>query len=76
MNRVLLRNIDVVGAAWGAFLAVEPRLFAETQDALTAMIEAGTVSPIVGATYPLEEAQAALNLLGQRQARGKVVLTM
>jgi NADPH2:quinone reductase len=76
VNRVLLRNIDVVGAAWGAFLAVEPRLFTETQDALTAMIDAGTVSPIVGATYPLEEAKAALNLLGQRQARGKVVLTM
>lgn len=76
VNRVLLRNIDIVGAAWGAFLGVEPSLFTETQHALDAMIEAGTVSPIVGATYPLEEAPAALNLLGQRQARGKVVLTM
>jgi NADPH2:quinone reductase len=76
VNRVLLRNIDVVGAAWGAFLAVEPGLFIETQNALTGMIEAGTVAPIVGATFPLEEAPAALNLLGQRQARGKVVLTM
>jgi NADPH:quinone reductase len=75
-NRVLLRNIDIVGAAWGAFLGVEPSLFAETQNALNAMIEAGTVSPIVGATYPLEQAPAALNLLGQRQARGKIVLTM
>ena len=33
VNRVLLRNIDVVGAAWGAFLAIEPSLFAETQRA-------------------------------------------
>lgn len=76
MNRVLLRNIDIVGAAWGAFLGVQPSLFTETQRALNAMIEAGVVAPIVGATYPLEEAPAALNLLGQRQARGKVVLTM
>ncbi len=76
VNRVLLRNIDVVGAAWGAFLAIEPGLFTETQHALTPMIEAGTVAPIVGATYPLEQAPAALNLLGQRQARGKVVLKM
>ena len=76
VNRVLLRNIDIVGAAWGAFLAVEPAVFFETQLALNAMIDAGTVAPIVGATYPLEEAPAALNLLGQRQARGKVVLTM
>ena len=76
VNRVLLRNIDVVGAAWGAFLGVEPAIFFETQLALNAMIDAGTVAPIVGATYPLEQAPAALNLLGQRQARGKVVLTM
>ena len=76
MNRVLLRNIDIVGAAWGAFLGVQPSLFADTQRALNAMIDAGVVAPIVGATYPLEEAPAALNLLGRRQARGKVVLTM
>ena len=34
------------------------------------------IAPIVGATYPLEEAPAALHLLGRRQARGKVVLKM
>jgi NADPH2:quinone reductase len=76
VNRVLLRNIDIVGAAWGAFLGVEPSLFAETQHALDAMIATGTVAPIVGATYSLEQAPAALTLLGERQARGKVVLKM
>ncbi len=76
VNRVLLRNIDVVGAAWGAFLAIEPSLFAEAQRALNAMIDAGSVAPIVGATYPLEEAPAALTLLDQRLAKGKIVLRM
>ena len=76
VNRVLLRNIDVVGAAWGAFLAIEPSLFAETQRALNVMIDAGSVAPIVGATFPLEEAPAALTLLDQRRAKGKVVLQM
>ncbi len=76
VNRVLLRNIDVVGAAWGAFLAIEPSLFAETQRALNVMIGAGSVAPIVGATFPLEEAPAALTLLDQRRAKGKVVLQM
>jgi NADPH2:quinone reductase len=76
VNRVLLRNIDIVGAAWGAFLGVRPSLFTETQHELDAMIASGVVSPIVGATYPLEDAPAALDLLGQRRARGKVVLTM
>jgi NADPH:quinone reductase len=62
--------------AWGAFLGVRPSLFTETQHELDAMIASGVVAPIVRATYPLEDAPAALNLLGQRQARGKVVLTM
>lgn len=76
VNRVLLRNIDVVGAAWGAFLAIEPSMFAETQRALNVMIDAGSVAPIVGATFPLEEAPAALTLLDQRRAKGKLVLQM
>jgi NADPH2:quinone reductase len=76
VNRVLLRNIDIVGAAWGAFLAVEPSLFDETQRALNTMIDSGAVAPIIGKSYPLEEAPAALTLLGQRQAIGKIVLNM
>jgi NADPH2:quinone reductase len=76
VNRVLLRNIDIVGAAWGAFLAVEPSLFGETQRALNTMIDSGAVAPIIGKSYPLEEAPAALTLLGQRQAIGKIVLNM
>jgi NADPH2:quinone reductase len=76
VNRVLLRNIDIVGAAWGAFLGVEPSLFGETQRQLNTMIQAGTIAPIVGKTYPLEEAEAALTLLGSRQATGKIVLHM
>ena len=40
------------------------------------MIDAGSVAPIVGATFPLEEAPAALTLLDQRRAKGKVVLQM
>ncbi|MFI5233805.1 MAG: zinc-binding dehydrogenase, partial [Gemmatimonadales bacterium] len=76
VNRVLLRNIDIVGAAWGAFLGVEPSLFGETQRALNTMINSGTIAPIVGKTYPLEEAEAALELLGHRQATGKIVLHM
>jgi NADPH2:quinone reductase len=75
-NRVLFRNVDVVGAAWGAFLAVEPPLFAATQQALDPMIERGDVAPIIGARFPLADAADALRLLEQRRAVGKIVLTM
>lgn len=74
VNRLLLRNVAVVGAAWGAFLGVEPGLFAATQRSLDAMLESGVVSPILGATFPLERAADALRLLEDRAATGKVVL--
>lgn len=74
VNRVLLRNIDVVGAAWGAFLPVDPRMFAATQRELHAMVAAGVVAPIVDRVFPLEEAAHALRALEERSATGKLVL--
>ena len=75
VNRILFRNVEVVGAAWGAFLAVDPSLFATTQEELNEMVARGVVAPIVGATFPLERAADALRLLDTREATGKVVLS-
>jgi NADPH:quinone reductase-like Zn-dependent oxidoreductase len=43
--------------------------------ALTAMIDAGAVTPVVGRTLPLSEAATAIDLLTSGAARGKLVLT-
>jgi NADPH2:quinone reductase len=75
-NRLMLRNISVVGAAWGAWLATDPGLFAETADALLPMIESGDVAPLVRAAFTLDAAAAALRLIDERRATGKVVLTV
>jgi NADPH:quinone reductase len=75
-NRLLLRNISVVGAAWGGWLGGDPGLFATTADALMPMIESGGVAPLVGATFSLDDAVAALRLLDERRATGKVVITI
>ena len=74
VNRLLFRNVSVVGAAWGAFLAVEPQLFAAAAAALDEMIQQGTVAPVIGTTLPLERAADALRLLEKREAVGKIVL--
>lgn len=74
VNRLLLKNIEVIGAGWGAYALAKPELCREVQDALDAMIEQGVVKPIVGARYPLEEAVAAVKSLEDRSAVGKVVL--
>jgi NADPH2:quinone reductase len=76
MNRVLFRNIDIVGAAWGAFTEKEPGIKATTHAELLHMVWSGHVAPVVGAEFPMEQAADALRLIGDRKALGKVVLTV
>jgi NADPH:quinone reductase-like Zn-dependent oxidoreductase len=43
---------------------------------LAEMLEAGTVTPVVGATYPLAEAAEAIRELERGHARGKIVISV
>ncbi len=74
VNRILLRNIDVVGVGWGAFLKVDPSIVASAADELGRMADEGIVSPLVGGTYPLDEAATALADLDKHAASAKLVL--
>lgn len=74
VNRLLLRNVDVVGVAWGAFILQEPALTASIARELAALAERRVVEPLVGAVYPLEQGAQALRELEARRATGKVVL--
>lgn len=76
VNRLLFRNVSVLGAAWGAFLAVEPHFFAAAEQALEPMIQQGAVAPVIGATLPLHAAADALRMIENRDATGKLVLTI
>lgn len=74
VNRLLLRNLEVIGARYGAYAAVTPGLSTRIATDVDQMIREGHIAPIVGARFPLERASAALGLLESRQALGKVVL--
>jgi NADPH2:quinone reductase len=74
VNRLLLKNVDVVGVAWGAFVMMEPRLIQEIAQSLAELADKGFVEPLVGSTFPLEQAAQALRELESRKATGKVVL--
>src|SRR3954451_8907021 len=74
VNRLLLNNIDVVGAGWGAYIGHRPETIGEIGAALEDLIAAGHVRPVVGARFPLERAADALKLIDERGATGKVVL--
>jgi NADPH2:quinone reductase len=76
VNRLLLTNVEVVGAGWGEYVRTDPRRMATVAAALEPLIEAGHASPIVGGSYPLAAAGEALAALEGREAVGKVVLTV
>ncbi len=74
VNRLLLRNTEVVGAGWGAFVMPKPDVVAEVASEIDRLIASGAVRPIVGARFPLEQGADAMRLIDERRATGKVVL--
>jgi NADPH2:quinone reductase len=74
VNRLLLNNLEVVGAGWGASVFKHPAIVGEVAAELDKLIADGFVRPIVGARFPLERAADALQLIDGRGATGKVVL--
>ncbi|CAA9515117.1 MAG: Alcohol dehydrogenase [uncultured Solirubrobacterales bacterium] len=74
VNRLLLRNVDLVGVAWGAFVMDKPDLCREIAEDLERMAAGGAVDPIVDDVYPLEDGARAVRQLDERGALGKIVL--
>ncbi len=74
VNRLLLKNTEVIGAGWGAYVMGKPEVNREIGAAVKTLVDEGFVRPIVGARFPLEQAADALELIDSRQATGKVVL--
>ena len=76
VNRLLLKNTEVVGAGWGGYVMGKPDLCREIGAAVNRMVDDGVVRPIVGARFGLEDVGQALTLIDSRVATGKVVLEM
>ena len=75
-NLVLLKGAAVLGVFWGAFAQRQPEDNAANFKQLFAWHAEGKLKPLVSQTYPLAEAGAAIEKLGQRQAVGKWVVLM
>jgi len=75
-NRILLKNMSVVGCYWGGHLERHPEYLDTTQAELFALFEAGEIKPAVSREYALEDAPRALRDLANRETMGKVVLRM
>jgi NADPH2:quinone reductase len=75
VNRLLLNNISVVGVGWGAFWMRDPSSLREQWARLLPYLEDGILDPLVGNSYPLEQAADALLELDERRALAKVLIT-
>jgi len=73
-NLVLLKGAAVLGVFWGSFAQRQPEENAANFRQLFAWHAEGKLKPLVSQTYPLAEAGAAIEQLGQRKAVGKLVV--
>jgi NADPH2:quinone reductase len=74
LNRVMLKNVSLVGLHWSAYPEREPARVAECFAGLFALAARGAIEPLVSARLPLERAGEALVALANRDTVGKVVL--
>ncbi len=73
VNRLLLRNVSVVGVGWGEFVRRSPAAQAQVGAELAQLVAAG-LRPPPPVRFPLSEGAAALEALAGGQVRGKLVL--
>ncbi|WP_291981664.1 NADPH:quinone oxidoreductase family protein [Candidatus Accumulibacter sp. ACC005] len=74
-NHLLVKNVDVMGVNWPAYAELNPRVMTESLQTLVRWYVEGAIKPHVSASYPLEEALAALDQVVTRKSTGKVVIT-
>ena len=75
MNPPLLKGCNIVCVFWGAFVYRAPKGHAENMAELFALYEQGMIKPRISETLKMQDAATALNLVQDRKALGKIVLT-
>jgi NADPH2:quinone reductase len=75
-NRILLKNMSVIGVFWGGQVRAHGGYTADTQRALDALWREGKIRPEIGQTWELAELPAALKALSERRVMGKAVVTV
>jgi NADPH2:quinone reductase len=71
LNLVLVKGIQVMGFQFQDVIAEE---FSRNETELRQLLTSGTVTPHIGATYPLAETAAALRHVADGRAIGKVII--
>lgn len=73
-NRILIKNLDVIGSVWGEAVTRDPSLPATIWIQLTELLASGLITPPGGPEFPLERGAEALEGLLQGNLDGRAVL--
>ena len=74
-NRLLLKNMSVVGLAWGQYLDRDPSKVEQAQFDLYDMLKSGSIKPLIYKTLPFSEVKEGLRIMESREVYGKIVIT-
>jgi NADPH2:quinone reductase len=75
-NRILLKNISIVGALWGGYALADPEYLGQAQRALADLYSKGAIRPPRPIEYLIDHAPVALRDLANRKVLWKAVVTM
>jgi NADPH2:quinone reductase len=74
LNLVLLKGVQIVGFEMLGFVTHHPDELLRNEAELMGHLADGTVTPHIGASFPLDDVAAALQLVADGRAIGKVVV--
>ena len=75
LNLALLKGCSIVGVFWGRFIAEEPAVHLQNIKELWGLFAEGKLKPAINDVFPIEEYEKAYEVMMERRARGKVILT-
>jgi NADPH2:quinone reductase len=76
LNRLLLRNVDLRGVAWGPYTRRDPDFARRQWEELLPHMESGAIKPRISTLYPFDDVGRALVDLAERRTVGKSVLAI
>ena len=76
VNRLLLTNTSVMGAASNEFWQTHPGYAGQQWRQLLPLMESGFINPSLGAVRPLDDVAAALQEIDGRRAAGRLLLRL
>lgn len=76
LNLPLIKGAAIIGVFWGAFTAHEPETHRENMAELLDWYRQGRLKPHISGHFPLAEGGKAIRALMERQAKGKLIVTI